>query len=98
MAVPKQRSAIWALAAAGGLWAWQNRDKVRGFIEQQRGNIERQVSQTRGESALPSFSAPTAGDTPAYTPVTGETRRIGGVEPASGEFTNETRTTYDPSI
>jgi hypothetical protein len=40
MAVKNQKSALAALAAAGGLWAWQNRDKIRGWMESQRSQLE----------------------------------------------------------
>lgn len=40
MAVKNQKSALAALAAAGGLWAWQNRDKIRGWIDSQRSQIQ----------------------------------------------------------
>jgi hypothetical protein len=46
MAVKNQKSALAALAAAGGLWAWQNRGKIRGWLESQRSQIESRGSYT----------------------------------------------------
>ena len=89
MARRNQGGAFWALAAAGGLWAWQNRDKVRSFIEQQRQNMQGQMS---GQS----YSQPMNSSQPYSTPVTGATQRMDEV--GTGDFTNETRTKYDPSI
>lgn len=40
MAVKNQKSALAALAAAGGLWAWQNRDKIRGWLSSQRSQMQ----------------------------------------------------------
>lgn len=37
--VKSNKSAIWALAAAGGLWAWRNRDKIQGWINTQRSQM-----------------------------------------------------------
>ncbi|MEN9938704.1 MAG: hypothetical protein RLZZ387_5283 [Chloroflexota bacterium] len=39
MAVKNQKSALMALAAAGGMWAWQNRDKIRGWMNSQRSQM-----------------------------------------------------------
>lgn len=33
--VKNSRSALLALAAAGGLWAWRNRDKVQSWLSSQ---------------------------------------------------------------
>lgn len=38
MARKSNRSALMALAAAGGLWAWRNREKIQGWLNQQRSN------------------------------------------------------------
>lgn len=38
MARRTNRGALWALAAAGGLWAWRNRDTVQGWLNQQTGS------------------------------------------------------------
>ncbi|MFO7169837.1 MAG: hypothetical protein DIU80_017590 [Chloroflexota bacterium] len=35
-----KRSALAALVAAGGLWAWQNRDKIRSWLNSQRSQLE----------------------------------------------------------
>jgi hypothetical protein len=45
-----KRGALAALLAAGGLWAWQNRDKIRGFIEGQRQRLESQGGGYVGET------------------------------------------------
>ena len=98
--IPKQRSAFWALAAAGGLWAWQNRDKLQGYLKQS--GILDQVNsalQNAGTTATPttttSHQHPTTivDSTATVQPMTGETRRMN-----EAEFTNETTTKYDPSI
>lgn len=39
--VKNSRSALLALAAAGGLWAWRNRDKVQGWLNSQGGQLGR---------------------------------------------------------
>lgn len=40
MAYPKnKRSAFMALAATAGLWAWQNRDKISTWVNQQKGQM-----------------------------------------------------------
>jgi hypothetical protein len=39
MAVKNQKSALAALAAAAGLWAWQNRDTIRGWVNTQRSQM-----------------------------------------------------------
>lgn len=80
---PRNRSsALWALAAAGGLWAWQNRDKVKGFVNQQRSRLESAQARQYEHN----------------TPMTGETRRIGYDDYNASENTSsEPRTTYDPS-
>jgi hypothetical protein len=36
----KKGGALAALAAAGGMWAWQNRDKIRGWLNSQRSQLE----------------------------------------------------------
>ena len=97
--IPKQKSAIWALAAAGGMWAWQNRDKIQGYLKQS-GILDQLAQATQSGNATPSNSA-TSHRRPTKTtdtaPVTGETRRIGEMD-MGGEFSNETQTKYDPSI
>lgn len=70
MANPKRSSsALLALAAAGGLWAWQNRDKVSGWVNQ----MNDQISQRQGHRK-------TISDTtysPSVQTYTGNTQRIG---------------------
>ncbi|HEU4322539.1 MAG TPA: hypothetical protein VFS21_05245 [Roseiflexaceae bacterium] len=65
--VKNSKSALWALAAAGGLWAWQNRDKLR-----QLGNnpqVRDAINSVTGQQRQPS--------TPHSSyPSTGATRRI----------------------
>jgi len=48
----KSKGAWMALLAAGGLYAWQNRDKIQGWLNTQRNQIN---SQSR--SSLPSTGA-----------------------------------------
>ena len=91
--IPKQKSAIWALAAAGGMWAWQNRDKIQGYLKQS-GIMDQLTQATQRGSATSHRRTTSTIDT---APVTGETRRIGEMD-LGGEFTNETQTKYDPSI
>jgi hypothetical protein len=38
------KNALWALAAAGGLWAWQNRDKIQGWMNDQRNRLNDQMN------------------------------------------------------
>lgn len=40
------RSALMALLAAGGLYAWQNRDKIKSMINSQRAEFERNAPAT----------------------------------------------------
>jgi hypothetical protein len=56
--------ALLTLAAGAGWWAWQNRNKIRGYLDQQRSTMQ---SGNQG-----SFSQP--------TPMTGETRRIDSID------------------
>jgi hypothetical protein len=62
------RGAFAALALAGGLWAWRNRDKIQGWLSSQREQLaggQSFTGQTRriGESNLPDYdaSAPSRG-------------------------------------
>lgn len=77
MAYPKNsKSALLALLAAGGAWAWQNRDKVSAWASQMSGQIN---SQMAGRTGQPSYRKP-IGESPAAPSVeayTGGTRRIG---------------------
>ena len=66
-----KKSAFMALAAAGGLWAWQNRDKIRGWLDSQRsqmGTGRSFTGETRrfdGQSFSGTNTADYTGDTPA---------------------------------
>jgi hypothetical protein len=71
MAYPKNpKSALMALAAAGGLWAWQNRDKLSGMLSQARSQIN---------SGQSSYRKPLVDQqhAPAVEAYTGNTQRIG---------------------
>lgn len=96
--IPKQKSAIWALAAAGGMWAWQNRDKIQGYLKQS-GILEQLQQATQNSNTSHRRPVTTIDVEPVVNnaPVTGETRRISEMD-MGGEFTNETKTKYDPSI
>jgi hypothetical protein len=48
----KSKSAWMALLAAGGLYAWNNRDKIQSWLNTQRGQINSQSS-----SSLPATGA-----------------------------------------
>jgi hypothetical protein len=78
--------ALAVLAAAGGLWAWNNRDKIRGFIEQQRGQMQSSTSHRRDDTSGPAF--------------TGETRRMNDSLDMRGNEPELSRRvgTSDPSI
>ena len=93
MAMKNQKSAFWALAAAGGLWAWQNRDMIKGYINQSgilsQGGVFAQGDATSHRRSDAAFDV---------TPATGETRRIDTGSGSPADFTNETRTNYDPAI
>lgn len=85
MAYPtNKRGAFLALALSGGLWAWQNRDKISGWLQQQKGQLGH--TKTFGSQSTPgtysgssSTSAPygasTYGDTSTGS-YTGATRRM----------------------
>lgn len=63
--VKNSKSAIWALAAAGGLWAWQNRDKLRQW-----------AGSPQVRDAISNLTSPgSSSGRPSY-PAVGETRRI----------------------
>lgn len=71
MAFPKNsRSALLALAAASGAWAWQNRHKLSGMLTQARNQIDSSQASYR-KPAVDQQHAPSV---EAYT---GNTRRIG---------------------
>src|SRR5215212_9925318 len=52
MNAAKSKSAWMALLAAGGLYAWNNRDKIQGWLNTQRGQLNSQSS-----SSLPATGA-----------------------------------------
>lgn len=75
--MPKSKSsALWALALSGGLWAWQNRDKIKGWVNNQSSQWRQQSGQSR-PSSIQSHQ-PSIQNTPQTTPgaFTGSTRRI----------------------
>lgn len=73
MAYPKNsKSALLALAAAGGLWAWQNRHKLSGMLGQVRGEIDSRTGQTSHRKDLTDSQ-----HRPAVEAYTGGTHRIG---------------------
>jgi hypothetical protein len=64
----RNRSALAALALAGGVWAWRNRDKIQSWLNSQRqqfGGSQSFTGETRRihESDLPRYdaSAPSRG-------------------------------------
>jgi hypothetical protein len=73
MAFPKSsRSALLALMAAGGAWAWQNREKLSGMLSQAR-------SQINSGTGQPSYRKVMADQqhAPSVEAYTGNTQRIG---------------------
>lgn len=77
MAYPKSsKSALLALAAAGGVWAWQNRNRLSGMINQASSQINSQMS---GRTAQPSRRKTIYDQQrePSVEAYTGGTRRIG---------------------
>jgi hypothetical protein len=70
MAFPKNsKSALLALVTAGGLWAWQNRDKVASWAGQ--------ISQRQpGHSKTLGDQTYTSNPSPTLESYTGSTRRI----------------------
>jgi hypothetical protein len=57
------RGALGALALAGGLWAWRNRDKIQSWINSQRsqlGSGQSFTGETRriSESETPNYDTP----------------------------------------
>jgi hypothetical protein len=73
MAFPKNsKSAFLALVAAGGVWAWQNRDKVSawaGQLSQQQPSQRKTIADEVHTSTAQPYST--------VEPYTGGTRRIG---------------------
>jgi hypothetical protein len=51
MNAAKSKSAWVALLAAGGLYAWKNRDKIQGWLNTQRDQISSQSSSTPATGA-----------------------------------------------
>ncbi len=49
--VKNSKSALLALAAAGGLWAWRNRDKIQGWMNSQGGPLG-QLGQLGGSQPM----------------------------------------------
>ena len=73
MAYPKRSSsALMALAAAGGLWAWQNRDKVSGWVNQLNSQISSQMNQQSHRKTISDTTY-----SPSVQSYTGNTQRIG---------------------
>ena len=66
----KSKSAWMALLAAGGLYAWNNRDKIQSWLNTQRNQINSQSS-----SSLPATGATRRIDQ-QDTPPTSDTRGI----------------------
>jgi hypothetical protein len=92
MAYPtNKKGALLALAVSGGLWAWQNRDKITSWFEKQRGQLENNNRPFGGNSstgntystppANNSYSGNSYDNTPASGSYTGSTRRM--TEPGS---------------
>lgn len=85
MAYPKNsKSALLALATAGGVWAWQNRTKLAGMLRQAQSQMQSQASHRKSEPLM------SAGPATASTPLPGgaytdATRRLQDEERGSGE-------------
>ncbi len=63
MNAAKSKSAWVALLAAGGLYAWQNRDKIQGWLNTQRDQINSQPNSlpaTGATQRIDSQDAPTS--------------------------------------
>jgi hypothetical protein len=57
MAFPKNsKSALLALATAGGLWAWQNRTKLAGMVQEMQGS---RAGRSMRKDFMPSHTATT---------------------------------------
>lgn len=82
--MPKGKSsALWALALSGGVWAWQNRDKIKGWVNSQSSQWRQQSEQWQQQSGQNPPSSiqshqPSIQNRPQTTPgaFTGSTRRI----------------------
>lgn len=57
----RRNGAFAALLAAGGLWAWQNRDKIQGWINDPntRSKVQGWMGGVTGSSSTPSSSSST---------------------------------------
>lgn len=73
MNAAKSKSAWMALLAAGGLYAWNNRDKIQGWLNTQRNQLSTQSS----SSSLPATGATRRIDEQDY-PTPNNTRGIYG--------------------
>ena len=60
-------SALAALALAGGLWAWRNRDKIQGWLSSQRSQLGGAQSFTGETRRIGPTEAPGYGTTPPST-------------------------------
>jgi hypothetical protein len=67
MNAAKSKSAWLALLAAGGLYAWKNRDKIQGWLNTQRDQLDSQSGRT-----LPATGATHRFDSQDVPPPTGE--------------------------
>ena len=78
MAFPRNsKSALLALLTAGGIWAWQNRDKVASWVGQ---ISERQPGHRKSFADQVDSSAPS----PTLEAYTGGTRRIDAEDKSAG--------------
>jgi hypothetical protein len=62
MNAAKSKSAWLALLAAGGLYAWNNRDKIQGWLNTQRNQLQNQSG-----NSLPATGATSRFDQQDYT-------------------------------
>jgi hypothetical protein len=69
MAVKRGGGALAALLAAGGLWAWQNRDKIQGWINDPntRSKVQGWLGGMGGTSSTSSTSRNTGGSLSDHT-------------------------------
>lgn len=56
-----------ALAAAGGLWAWRNRDKIQGWMNSQRSQLEGSPAMTGATRRIDSTYTPTTPEPDHFT-------------------------------
>lgn len=83
MAFPKnKKSALLALATAGGVWAWQNRTKLASMWQEMQSNRRSEpLGRTTGSMNTPMSNSPlsgtnTSGTTMGDTPYTDATTRL----------------------